>query len=283
MAADRDSSGISFTALYTSATWQRYGLSVSGLTPPSGQALYQAMRPIEAISRIVAGGNLQTFLLQRHLIIDQLIANAVENQGITHILEIACGLSPRGIRLRQRFPHLHVIESDLPAMASRKAAFLAAGGYLGDRHQVRPMDIFATDDPLSPEVFFREELAPEERVLVITEGLTSYFPLTRITEFWQRLANALAARPGSAYLTETYLLPASRPLRQTLNLGARILGGMTNAEVSFHFEDGESAVQHLQAQGFTSVTAHNPVDFYGALPIPESRGDPLIRVVEARI
>lgn len=277
-----DSSGISFTALYTGAVWQRNGLSEAGLTPTAGHALYSLMTPLEGLSRVIAGGNIRTFLLQRHLIIDQLIADAVEHRGINQVLEIACGLSPRGIRLRRHYPHLHVVETDLPAMATRKAAYLAANGQLGEHHQVRPLDIFADGGPMALERVIEDQFDPTRPILVVSEGLTSYFALPDISQFWRRLARCLAARPGSAYITETYLKPENGLIGSGLNLLRGALGNMTRAQVSFHFHDGNEASRHLASLGFDGVSAINPEDFYGRLPIPESRGNPLVRILDAR-
>lgn len=282
MASPIDSSGISFTALYTGAVWQRHGLSEDGLIPPSGQALYSLLTPFEGISRVIAGGSVRTFLLQRHLIIDQLIEDAVQNDGIDQVLEIACGLSPRGIRLRRRFPHLRIVEADLPAMATRKAAFLASRGFLGEHHQVRPLDIFADSGPLSLETVIDEQFDTKHPLLVVTEGLTSYFSLDDISQFWRRLANTLSERPGSRYISETYLQPPNGIIGGSLNVLRQALGAMTHAQVSFHFRKGEEAAEHLARMGFKEVTAVNPEDYYGYLPIPESRGNPLVRVLSAK-
>ncbi|WP_148862345.1 class I SAM-dependent methyltransferase [Marinobacter fonticola] len=283
MASPIDSSGISFTALYTGAVWQRHGLSEEGLIPPSGQALYSLLTPFEGVSRVVAGGSVRTFLLQRHFIIDHLITEAIEHRGVEQVLEIACGLSPRGIRLRRQFPRLQMIEADLPAMATRKAAFLATRGFLGEHHRVRPIDIFADSGPLSLEAVIDEQFDPDRPLLVVTEGLTSYFTLANISQFWCRLAAVLSKRPGSAYISETYLQPSSRLIGGGLNVLRQALGAMTRAQVSFHFRNGEEARQHVAQSGFKYVEAVNPEDYYGRLPIPESRGDPMVRILDARV
>ena len=49
------------------------------------------MTPFEAASKAAIGGNIRTFLLQRHLILDHLIDQVIQDQGITQVLEIACG------------------------------------------------------------------------------------------------------------------------------------------------------------------------------------------------
>jgi O-methyltransferase involved in polyketide biosynthesis len=278
----KDSTGISFTALYTGAVWHRHGLSDDVLATEQGRWLYHLMTPFETASKAVVGGNLRTFLLQRHLIIDHLIDQAIA-RGVTQVLEIACGMSPRGIRLRQKYPHIHMAEADLPEMATRKASRLLVSGNLGARHQVMPIDILATAGDHSLETVIARTFDNPEPVIVITEGLTSYFSLPVISDFWQRLAALMQQRPGSAYLSESYLMPTQPLLRGTLKTLGGMLGTVTRSDVSFHFENDQQAGEHFRSCGFRSVTIHNPADFYGLLPIPESRNDPMVRIVEAGV
>lgn len=280
MTPSKDSSGISFTALYTGAVWHRHGLSDDVLATDQGRWLYHLMTPFEAGSRALIGGNIRTFLLQRHLIIDHLIEQALE-RGITQVLEIACGMSPRGIRLRNKHTQLHMVEADLPDMATRKAARLLVAGRLGEHHQVMPVDILAESGERSLEAVVARAFDNNEPMVVVTEGLTSYFSLPVISEFWQRLARLMQMRPGSVYLSESYLMPDQPLLRGTLKSLGGLLGAVTRSDVSFHFLNEGQAAEHFAGCGFPSVAVHNPADFYGRLPIPESRNDPIVRVIEA--
>lgn len=274
-----DSSGISFTALYTGAVWHRNGLSDNSLVTPQGQWLYTLLSPFEAASKTLAGGNLKTFLLQRHLIIDHLIEKRISQHGVNQVLEIACGLSPRGLHLRQRHPNLHMVEADLPDMAARKASRLASTGHLGASHQVTPVDILADDGEHALEAVM-DRVLKEGPVIVVTEGLTNYFSLPVITTFWRRLATALSKRPGSYYLFDSYLMPEQPLIKGGIHLLSKVLGGMTQSQVSFHFDDDQQVMQHLQGLGFSQTQVHNPRDYYTVLPIPQSRNNPLVRVVE---
>ncbi|NMT64712.1 class I SAM-dependent methyltransferase [Marinobacter orientalis] len=276
----KDSSGISFTALYTGAVWHRHGLSDDVLATDRGRWLYHLMTPFEAASKAFIGGNIRTFLLQRHLIIDHLIEQALEG-GVTQVLEIACGMSPRGIRLRDRHPQLHMVEADLPDMATRKAARLLVAGRLGANHQIMPVDILAASGEQTIEAVVERAFDNNEPMVVVTEGLTSYFSLPVISEFWQRLARLMQQRPGSVYLCESYLMPGQPLLRGTLKALGGLLGSVTRSDVSFHFMDDQQATEHLTLCGFPSVAIHNPADYYDRLPIPESRNDPMVRVIEA--
>lgn len=276
-----DSSGISFTALYTGAVWHRYGLSDDTLATREGRWLYHLMTPFEVASKAAIGGNIRTFLLQRHLIIDHLIDQAINSHGISQVLEIACGMSPRGIRLRKRHPRIHMVEADLPDMAGRKALRLLAAGRLGDHHQVTPIDILAGHGEYQLEQVIDRVFDNTRPVIIITEGLTSYFSLDVISDFWRRLAAAMAKRPGSIYLSESYYRPKQPLLDGTLRTLGTVLGAATRSEVSFHFRNDDEARDHFLSCGFSSARVHDPRSWYGTLPIPESRGEPMVRVIEA--
>lgn len=277
-----DSTGISFTALYTGAVWHRNGLADEFLSTDQGRWLYHLMSPFETASKAVIGGNIRTFLLQRHLIIDHLIERAIREDGVDQVLEIACGMSPRGVRLREKHPTLRMVEADLPDMATRKAARLMSANRLGDHHQVTPMDILAESGDHSLEAVVARMFDNRKPIVVVTEGLTSYFSLPVITEFWQRLASVLSDRPGSVYLSESYLMPSQPLLRRSLKTLGGMLGTMTRSQVSFHFDNDQQARDHFRECGFASVDVYNPTGFYDVLPIPESRHDPMVRVVSAR-
>jgi O-methyltransferase involved in polyketide biosynthesis len=144
-----------------------------------------------------------------------------------------------------------------------------------------PVDILATSGDQSLETVIARTFDNQEPVVVITEGLTSYFSLPVISELWKRLASQMQERPGSVYLSESYLMPTQPLLSGTLKGLGGLLGAVTRSDVSFHFQNDQQAGEHFRRCGFPSVTVHNPADFYGSLPIPESRHDPMVRVVEA--
>ena len=194
-----DTSSISFTALYTGQVWVRNGLSEPFFQTRSGALLYGAMSPMEALGKRVLGGNIRTFLLQRHHLIDARLEALIEQHPDLQVVEIACGLSPRGCRFRQRFPSITYVEADLPDMADRKRRLLAAKGFLSATHRVAPVNILAEDGPDSVAALL-DGLDPARPVAVITEGLINYFSLDTVTPFWGRLAaglRRLAADPDA--------------------------------------------------------------------------------------
>ncbi|MDX5300087.1 MAG: class I SAM-dependent methyltransferase [Gammaproteobacteria bacterium] len=277
-----DTSSISFTALYTGQVWCENGLSAEAFRTPTGRLFYLAMTPLETLSDWVTGGNIRKFLLQRHHLLDHRLSQALESQGIAQVLEIACGLSPRGWRLRQRYPHLRYVEADLPAMAARKQHLLETLGADHRVHRAVPIDIFASRGDTSLETVLAREFDRTQPIAVITEGLVNYFPLPRITPFWSQLVEVLQPA-GGVYLTDNYPLPARYPFRRALKGASTLLSLAARSDVSFHFDDDTQARTYFEDLGFADVQVHNPQDYLDRLPIPRVRGEPLVRVVEGWI
>lgn len=277
-----DTSSISFTALYTGHVWYANGLSAPAFHTRRGSVFYHALAPFEYIGGKIAGGNIRTFLLQRHHLIDHLVRDAIEQRGVRQVLEIACGLSPRGYRFRQQYPDLKYVEADLPDMAARKHRLLSAQQCLNEMHRVVPLNIFSTEGVDAMENIADKCFDRSQPLLVITEGLVNYFSLESISPFWQRLQQMLAGYASGTYLTDNYPLFHDHPFHRTMKTLGGMLGAASRSQVSFHFGSDQEAESHFRELGFAGVAVHNPKDFYQQLPIPQSRGNPFVRVIEAR-
>src|SRR5262245_6754366 len=116
-----DSTRISPTALFTSYVWFAHGMSHQALTFPLGKMAYQAFRPFDRAYAALGRANLEMMLLARHKLIDAYLEAAIA-EGVSQVLEIAAGYSPRGWRMTSRHPELAYIEADLPHVAAEKRA-----------------------------------------------------------------------------------------------------------------------------------------------------------------
>jgi len=279
---NKDTSSISFTALYTGHVWYANGLSAPAFHTRRGSLFYHALAPFEYIGGKIAGGNIRTFLLQRHHLIDHLLRDAIENKGVTQVLEIACGLSPRGYRFREQYPDLNYVEADLPDMAARKHRLLSTEQRLNDKHRVVPLNIFSTEGVDALETVAGKSFDRSQPLLVITEGLVNYFSLESISPFWTRLQALLSQYPSGTYLTDNYPLFHDHPFHKTMKTLGGMLGAASRSQVSFHFGSDAEAKQQFKDCGFREVTIHNPQDHYHHLPIPHSRGNPFVRIIEAQ-
>ena len=112
---------ISPTAYYTGAVWTRHGLSHPTLSTARGRLMYRSAQPAMAIAEALGATRLEDLLLTRHLLIDNLLDEAIERGEVSQVIEVAAGLSPRGWRFAERYgERLTYIETDLPGMAARK-------------------------------------------------------------------------------------------------------------------------------------------------------------------
>src|SRR5690625_795118 len=277
-----DTSSISFTAHYTGQVWAKNGLSNPQWQTPTGRLLYHALSPFEWVGKRIVGGNIRTFLLQRHLIIDHLLHQALERHPELQVVEIACGLSPHGTRFCQQYPQLLYLEADLPAMAARKNKLLKKVGAYSQRHMALPLDFFRQNE-LGLKALFAKHLNTAAPVLVITEGLINYFELATLAPVWRELSQLLKQFPQGYYLTDNYPLLDNDPNKALMETLSGLLGWVSRSNVNFHFNSLDAIAPHYQELGFSQVRVHNPEDYYARLSLPENRGNPLVHVLEMQV
>jgi O-methyltransferase involved in polyketide biosynthesis len=143
---------IGIAAHYTGYTWYKNKLSHEIFATWLGRICYHSMKPWMVLGRKVMGiADLEIVLLQRHYLINRLLENAIEEMGVRQVIELACGLSPRGFRLveRYRLQGLLYIETDLPAMAYHKKKLLTKAVLSREKHKIVPCDVLAESGPNS--------------------------------------------------------------------------------------------------------------------------------------
>lgn len=277
-----DTSGISFTALYTGQVWYQNGLSARFFTSGRGNLMFRALKPFNALGKRLAGLDLEELLLQRHLMMDQRISQLIEQEGVTQILEIACGLSPRGYKFSRKYPGLHYVEADLPDMARRKQALLLEHKGFGPHHKVVTCNILTSGAPDGLDFVLENVLDPARPTIIITEGLINYFDLDTINGFWQRLVTLGQIFPSARYLTDLFPdMPAS-PILPLVKASQKVMSLMTGARVNLHFHNDAEITAGFSRCGFRSVTIHKPEQFEAILP-PLQQQPSYVRVVEAQI
>ena len=285
-----DSTGISFTALFTGHVWYENGMSTRFFTSPRARLLYKAAQPVERASQRLLGVTIHDILLQRHHIIDHRIDWLIKHEGVSQILEIACGYSPRGYKLSRKYPGLKYVEADLPHMAARKRALLQQHGGFGPDHQVVGCDVFDTGKPHGLDYVMNNVLDPSRPTLIITEGLVNYFRLSDISQVWRRLAQLGRTIPKAWYITD--LVPKlKQPWAPLINAGTGMLALATRAHVNLHFRGSAQIEQGLRDCGFSKVVVFKPEQFQDILPIPlprtaavaGKRANSIVRVVECQI
>ncbi len=270
-------SRISPTAHYTGFVWHRNGLSHPAFVTFPGKALYRAVHPMNALSKALGGPSLEQMLLERHLIIDHLLTQAIEAGQVGQVLEVGAGLSPRGYRFCRRFAErgLLYVEGDLPAMVEKKKQMLDGVGLRNAQHHVTTLDVTSDRDfDLVYERFFD----PEVGTAVVTEGLLPYFAPDAVTSLWRSVAAFLSRFPHGRYLSDIHLETETKGKR-TVELFRRVLSLFTRGEVYMFFGDFEQTRVALEEAGFADIALHAPRDFADRLNLEGDQG--LIRVVEA--
>lgn len=278
-----NSKGISFTALFTGHVWYEHGLSNPFFTSTRARLLYHSVHPFDRLAGSLVGLSLQDMLLQRHLIMDHRIDCLVKEQGVSQILEIACGYSPRGYALSRKYPGLKYVEADLPHMAKRKQSLLERHEGFGPDHRVVAIDVFEQDAPHGLEHVIQQVLDPERPTIVITEGLVNYFQLSDIQQVWQRLAQAGSQFPNLWYLTDLVYnfrhgLPAG-----LVNGMQSVMSVVTRSSANLHYDNDQQIEQGFLDCGFNEVQVHCPEDYAASLAVPIGKSRSIVRVVEAAV
>jgi O-methyltransferase involved in polyketide biosynthesis len=269
------SANISLTAHYTGEVWRRNGLSHPWLATREGRAMFDALHPLMRASGALGGPSLETYLLARHAAIDALLQRAIERDGVTQVIEIAAGMSPRGWRFANRYgDRLIYVEADLPAMAERKRRALTRIGSLSDRHRVVELDALRADGPASLAEL-AGELDDDRGLALITEGLLGYLPTDAVIALWRRFAATLSEFPSGRYISDLHLGSATSPLVRAFQLG---LSAFVRGQVHLHFDDAADAEAELRACGFHHAAVARAASL-AELP-RESRGS-MAHILEA--
>ncbi|HUS66052.1 MAG TPA: class I SAM-dependent methyltransferase [Kofleriaceae bacterium] len=270
-----DSARISPTALFTGYTWYRHGLGDDALRTRAGQVLVAAFSPIDRVARLMGSPTLEGTLLGRHTLIDRLLDEAIERGEVGQVLEVAAGLSPRGLRFTRRHgDRLLYVEGDLPGMAGRKRRALAGvTPPAGPRHEVVEIDALADDGPDSLAAVAERLLDPTVGLAIVTEGLVNYFDRASVEGMWARFAGLLARHPHGLYLSDLHLADDMARVRGARAV-ATLVSVFARGRVHMHFADEAEAGRALLGAGFAEARLHT-VTGSGDQAAP-------VRVVEAR-
>lgn len=268
---------ISPTAHYTGYVWARNGLSHPRLQTLEGRVMFESLRPMMAVSTTFGGPSLESYLLARHRAIDALLDRAIEHHGITQVIEVAAGLSPRGWRFVERYgDRLTYVEADLPEMTARKQRALDQMGSLSDRHRVAEVDALREDGPNSI-AGLAAELDGDSGLAIITEGLLGYLDTDSVDAIWRRFAATLSGFASGRYISDLHLGSVQnaqiRAFRAALSVFVR-------GQVHLHFDNAQQAEGALRDAGFAQAKLYRAADVPGTEPVGD-RGGRLAHILEA--
>jgi O-methyltransferase involved in polyketide biosynthesis len=263
---------ISPTAHYTGYVWARNGLSHPELETAEGRLLFESLRPTMALAGAIGPGTLEAYLLARHLAIDALLERSIESGEITQVLEVACGLSPRGWRFSRRYgERIKYTEADLPAMADRKRAALGRMDSLSEHHEVIALDVLSGDGLAAAT----DKLDRARGLAIITEGLLVYLPTEPVLDLWRRFADTLSGFTAGRYLSDMRLGADETAATRVFRAG---LGVFVRGQVYQHFDDEQAVTAALLETGFGSAEVHLAVDL---VPERKAPGATHAHIIEA--
>lgn len=278
MAGSESSGAISPTAHYTGETWVKHGLSHPQLATWQGRLFYRSFALPHAASRALGGPTLDGMLLARHRVIDSILDDLIRG-GVSQVVEIACGMSPRGWRFTEQLgDRLTYIEADLPGMARRKRDALARMESLTDHHQVVEMDVLQEGGPGSLEALV-ETLDPAKGLVIVTEGLLPYLDQDTVDALWARIATALERFDRGVYLSDLRIAQPNRGLTErTFEL---ILGAFVRGKVHSYRGDEATAEAALRSAGFETAQLHRGDTHPAAGDVRDDPGAGVLCVIEA--
>jgi O-methyltransferase involved in polyketide biosynthesis len=246
---------ISFTAHYTGYIWYQMGISHPALATAKGKTLAALVHPIESWAEKYVGGSMRTTLKQRHTMLDKHLEKLIEQHPDLQVLEIACGLSPRGWWFRQHYPSILYRELDLPDMAATKQAALQQ--IETDAKDVLSVDLFTDAFASAFEVF-----DPQRPLLIISEGLINYFEKSLLKQLIQAIASYGRNFKELHYLTDLYPEPTQNKLATIIWNSSRLLKWMSRSAFSFHFKTPAEVETFFHGAGFEQVEVLQPKQFF---------------------
>jgi O-methyltransferase involved in polyketide biosynthesis len=271
------SEAISPTAHYTGYVWARNGLSHPELETIEGRVLFEALRPVMTVNSLLGRGTLETYLLTRHRAIDALLERAIEQRGVSQVIEVAAGLSPRGWRFVERYgDRLTYVEADLPGMAARKRRALERIGSLGDHHRVAELDALRRDGPGSVAAL-AGELVPDCGLAIITEGLLGYLPTDAVKDLWGRFARALGGFAAGTYISDIHIGAVQDVQVRAFRL---LLSAFVRGRVYLHFDSPGEGEEALLSAGFAEAEVR-PAAELAPKDRGEDRASRMVHILEA--
>ena len=262
---------LSITALYTSQAWAWGGFDAAELlATKEAKIAFDFTNLVLGFLRLFAWRQplLRHSLVQRHAMIDRLL----ESSEATQVVELAAGLSQRGVSVSRR-AEIEYVEIDLPHMIAKKRELLGRTD-AGRAVLARPNLRFRSADVRDAVLDLGIE--PTRSLCVIAEGLFMYFPIDEQRRLWTSIAAAMRPVPASTLLFDL------TPRRAETSLQGRALSRLMRAFTRGRaFEPDtrthEDIVRDLRACGFSQVELFEPATCTAwALPHATKRTQVLI-------
>ncbi|MBI5667732.1 MAG: class I SAM-dependent methyltransferase [Chloroflexi bacterium] len=173
------------------------------------------------------------------------------------IVDLACGLSPRGLTLARALPHVTVIEIDLPDVVRDKQQRLKQA-----RDVVIPPNIQWLAADLGV-VSLGDVLGGRQVNAVCAEGLNPYFSDEKVVAIARHIHASL--KPGGVYVCDL-------PWRNDNNAQGKQVANVYSRQAGVYLctpKDEAEARQVMLDAGFASVDVYPTAQFADALELPQ--------------
>lgn len=253
-------------------------MSTPELATSKGRALYHALQGPNRVLALAGQADLESALLARHRVIDHILQEAIKAGTVGQIVEVAAGLSPRGLRMRRRFPDVTYVEGDLPGMVANKKHLI--GAKLSEGHRLVTVNALADSGPDSL-LALADSLDTNKGVAVITEGLLPYFDGPTGSEIWRRIHDFMQLFSQGLYLSDYYV---GQDTKRVVGVGPmfKLLGWFVSGGVHLPLDTDSDVYNALGAAGFEDAAVHVAGDFAHELQIESPKRSAYVRVIEAR-
>jgi O-methyltransferase involved in polyketide biosynthesis len=171
---------------------------------------------------------------------------------------LACGLSPRGMTFAEN-PEITYIESDLPDMIKVKKEKVEMvykeKKSKKSNHKFVPVDIFADN--------LVEKIGPllnkNEKLIVITEGLTIYYDMEHLKKIFTNIRQLLKSCAGGVYITEIY---HEEDMKRNIFNNAIMSNAVKLLNTKFYLDIDNAAEgeEFFKSCGFDFVETINPLE-----------------------
>ncbi len=267
---------ISPTAHYTGSVWYNNKMGAPGLSTARGQLYYNFVRPFDWLAASLTGGlSLENSLLQRHKLIDHLLTQKIESGEVTQVVEIAAGISPRGYRFRNKYPHLKYLETDLPGMINTRRQLAQQIPEM----QQHLIELDALNDDYM--TVLGKRLDQSQACAMITEGLIGYLNKPQAEQVWSRVFSFMSHFNSGTYYTDMHV--AEHNQNVVVDLFKRGLALFVGNTIEWAFETDEEVINAMKKNGARAIVLHNPDDFITSLGLPRVKTSSVVRIACAEV
>ena len=244
---------ISFTAHYTAYVWYQMGISHPVFATRQGYYLAKLLRPIDYILKQIQYSSIHQALVQRHQIIDLELEKLIVQYPKLQVLEIACGLSPRGWAFRKKYPGLCYRELDLAEMATLKQQLL-------DKIEINPPAVLNNDIFSNEMASVFAQFDSHQPLVIISEGLLNYLTPKLMQQLWQNL-NRQSSSFQLDYLADLYPYPAQHQRKSVLLAASWLLKKLSKSGFALSIQNPQMLQQLALRAGFEKLAILLPSQY----------------------